>query len=68
MLILSRKPVESIVIGDDIIITILGVKGKTVRVGIVAPTSISVHREEIYEKIKKQSTEIFTNNVSNNDD
>ena len=52
MLILSRRTDESIVIGDEVTITILSVKGKQVRVGIDAPPSVSVHREEIYRKIQ----------------
>ena len=52
MLILSRRTDESIVIGDEVTITILSVKGKQVRVGITAPPDVSVHREEIYERIQ----------------
>lgn len=52
MLILSRRTDESIVIGDDVTITILSVKGKQVRIGITAPSEVSVHREEIYERIQ----------------
>lgn len=51
MLVLSRKTRESIVIADDITITVLGVVGKQVRVGIDAPRNVAVHREEIYQKI-----------------
>lgn len=53
MLILSRRTDESIVIGDEVTITILSVKGKQVRVGIDAPPNVSVHREEIYRKIRE---------------
>ncbi len=52
MLILSRRTDESIVIGDEVTITILSVKGKQVRIGIDAPPNVSVHREEIYKKIQ----------------
>ena len=52
MLILSRRTDESIVIGDEVTITILSVKGKQVRIGIDAPPNVSVHREEIYRKIQ----------------
>ncbi len=52
MLILSRRTDESIVIGDEVTITILSVKGKQVRIGITAPPDVSVHREEIYERIQ----------------
>lgn len=54
MLILTRRISETMVIGDDINITVLGVRGNQVRLGINAPASTSVHREEIYLKIKKR--------------
>ena len=54
MLILTRRVGETVMINDDIAITVLGVKGNQVRVGINAPKEISVHREEIYQKIKSQ--------------
>ena len=56
MLILSRRTDESILIGDEIKITILSVKGKQVRIGITAPPDVSVHREEIYERIQSGDT------------
>jgi carbon storage regulator len=52
MLILTRRVGETVRVGDDVTITILGVKGNQVRVGISAPKSVAVHREEIYERIK----------------
>lgn len=55
MLILTRRVGETIMIGADITITVLGVKGNQVRVGINAPKSIAVHREEIYERIKRET-------------
>ena len=51
MLILTRRISESVIIGDDVKITVLGVKGSQVRLGIDAPKDVSVHREEIYERI-----------------
>lgn len=54
MLILTRKNGESIIIGDDIKITLVGVKGYQVKIGIDAPKEVSVHREEIYRRIKEQ--------------
>lgn len=55
MLILTRRVGESVVIGDNISITILGVKGNQVRVGVKAPKDVSVHREEIFERIKREN-------------
>ncbi len=52
MLILTRRIGESVMIGDDVTITVLGIKGSQVRMGIDAPKSVAVHREEIYERIK----------------
>jgi carbon storage regulator len=52
MLILTRRIGESVMIGDDVSITVLAVKGNQVRVGIDAPKHISVHREEVYERVK----------------
>lgn len=54
MLILTRRIGESVNIGDDIQITILGVRGNQVRIGIEAPQNVPVHREEIYERIKQE--------------
>ncbi len=55
MLILTRRVGETIVIGQDITVTVLGVKGNQTRIGINAPKDLSVHREEIYEKIQAQT-------------
>lgn len=52
MLILTRRVGETLVIGDDISVTVLGVKGNQVRLGVSAPKDVSVHREEIYERIQ----------------
>ena len=54
MLILTRRVGETIMIGDDVAVTVLGVKGNQVRVGVNAPKETSVHREEIYERIKRE--------------
>lgn len=51
MLILTRKSNETLMIGDDVTITVLGVRGNQVRLGVNAPKAIPVHREEIYQKI-----------------
>ena len=55
MLILTRKSGESISIGNDIKITILGISGKQVKIGIAAPERVSVYREEVYRKIQKEN-------------
>ena len=57
MLVLTRKLDESIIIGENIEIKVLEVRGEQVRLGIVAPRSISVHRKELYEKIKSINVE-----------
>ena len=51
MLILPRRVGESLMVGDDITVTVLGVKGNQVRIGVNAPRDVAVHREEIYERI-----------------
>ena len=54
MLILARRVGETIMIGNDVTVTVLGVKGHQVRIGITAPKDVAVHREEIYERIKRE--------------
>jgi len=54
MLILTRRPGESVKIGDDITITVLGVRGNQLRLGFTAPQNVTVHREEVYERIQSE--------------
>lgn len=54
MLILTRRVGESLKIGDDITITVVGARGFNIRIGITAPEDVPVHREEIYQKIKRE--------------
>jgi carbon storage regulator len=54
MLILTRRVGETLMIGDEVTVTVLGVKGNQVRMGINAPRSVAVHREEIFERIKHE--------------
>ena len=56
MLILTRRVGETLMIGDDVTITVLGVKGNQVRIGVNAPKDVAVHREEIYQRIQKEKT------------
>ena len=54
MLILTRRVGETLMIGDEVTVTVLGVKGNHVRIGVNSPKDIAVHREEIYERIKRE--------------
>ena len=65
MLILTRKLGEKINIGDDITVTLLEIKGAQVKLGIQAPKSIGIHRNEIYEKIRE--TNLGSSNISDSD-
>jgi carbon storage regulator len=54
MLILTRRVGETVMIGNEVTVTVLGVKGNQVRIGVNAPKDVAVHREEIYERIKRE--------------
>jgi len=56
MLILTRRVGETLMIGEDVTVTVLGVKGNQVRIGVSAPREVAVHREEIFERIKREES------------
>jgi carbon storage regulator len=64
MLILTRRVGETLVIGDDVNVTVLGVRGNQVRLGVNAPKEVAVHREEIYQRIQNEGD----NNIASNSD
>ncbi|MAZ79671.1 MAG: carbon storage regulator [Gammaproteobacteria bacterium] len=69
MLILTRRVGESLRIGDEVSVTVLGIKGSQVRIGVNAPKSVSVHREEVYDRIneeKSKNSEGIPNNPEKN--
>lgn len=58
MLILTRRVGETLMVGDNVTVTVLGVKGNQVRIGVNAPKDVSVHREEIYQRIQREKSGI----------
>ena len=56
MLILTRRVGESLMIGDEVNVTVLGIRGNQVRIGVDAPKDVAVHREEIYDRIQQEKT------------
>lgn len=57
MLILTRKVNESLMVGDDVTVTVLGIKGGQIRIGISAPLDVAVHRQEVFERIQQEQGE-----------
>jgi len=57
MLILTRRVGETLMVGDEVTVTVLGVKGNQVRIGVNAPKDVAVHREEIYQRIQREKSE-----------
>ncbi|MEL0102622.1 MAG: carbon storage regulator CsrA [Gammaproteobacteria bacterium] len=65
MLILTRRVGESLRIGDEVSVTVLGIKGSQVRIGVNAPKSVSVHREEVYARINEESSKNSDDSAKN---
>jgi carbon storage regulator len=65
MLILTRRVGETVMIGEEVTVTVLGVKGNQVRIGVNAPKTVAVHREEIFERIKREQDGDTTPAVAN---
>ena len=65
MLILTRRVGESLRIGDEVSVTVLGIKGSQVRIGVNAPKSVSVHREEVYDRINDENSKNSEDNEKN---
>ena len=67
MLILTRRVGETVMIGDEVTVTVLGVKGNQVRIGVNAPKTVAVHREEIFDRIKREQDGEPLSDVGNDD-
>jgi carbon storage regulator len=66
MLVLSRRLGETLIIGDDVKITVLGISGNQVRLGIAAPKNVSVHREEVYRRIQDEMGQAPADKINGN--